>query len=142
MKIIHFDFQRRVRYFEVDKMGYVHNSNVFRYFENGREETMRHFGLSYFDIEKQGVMMPLVEQYCHYHIPAAYDDLITIRTTIKAMPTAKIRFDYEIFSIKNCNKVLNYEGFNILCFVDLVSRKPMRCPNFIKEFFEKILSNR
>lgn len=140
MKEVSFDFQRRVRYFEVDRMGYVHNSNVYRYFENGREEAMRHLGISYLDIENRGVMMPLIEQYCRYHTPAAYDDLVTIRTIVKEIPQVRARFDYQIFSLKEGKQVLHYEGYNILCFVDSVSRKPIRCPEWITEFYKKILS--
>lgn len=140
MEKITYGFQRRVRYYETDMMGYVHNSNVFRFFENGREETMRHFGLSYKDIENKGIMMPLVEQYAHYHIPAVYDELITIYTTISELSAAKIKFSYEIFGLQNEKKILHYDGYNVLCFVDSKTRKPMRFPQWIKDFFQKILS--
>lgn len=53
MKEYVFDFNHRVKYYETDKMGYVHNSNYFRFFEIGREEAMRNLGISYDEMEKE-----------------------------------------------------------------------------------------
>ncbi|MBQ7985500.1 MAG: acyl-CoA thioesterase [Bacteroidales bacterium] len=140
MKEYSFDYSYRIKYYETDKMGYVHNSNYFRLFETGREETMRHCGLSYDDIEKMGVMMPLIEQFARYHVPAHYDDNVIIRTTVKGMPTAKIHFEYEVFSVQNGKKVLHCNGWNKLCFVDEQTRKPQRCPKFLTDILEKVFS--
>jgi len=56
----------RVRYAEVDRMGYVYYGNYAQYYEIGRVEAMRAFGLSYAEMEEQGVMM---------HIEAASERL-------------------------------------------------------------------
>lgn len=141
MEKISFDFFHRVKYYETDQMGYVHNSNYFRFFEIGREETMRSLSITYKDVEEKGVMMPLIQQYAHYHTPALYDDVIIIRTTVKQVPTTRIHFDYEILRKAEGEKIsLLCEGWNELCFVDKQSRKPMRCPIWLQEIFEKILS--
>ncbi|MBR1769212.1 MAG: acyl-CoA thioesterase [Bacteroidales bacterium] len=140
MKEYSFDFNHRVKYYETDKMGYVHNSNYFRFFEIGREETMRNLGISYDSLEKNGVMMPLIEQYSRYHTPALYDDIITIRTFIKNIPTLKMHFDYTVVRKEGDKEVLLCNGWNELCFVDFNSRKPIRCPQWLKEKLEKVLS--
>lgn len=134
-----FDFFHRVKYYETDKMGYVHNSNYFRFFEIGREETMRSIGISYDEIEKHGIMMPLIEQYAHYHTPAFYDDYITIRTTLKSLPGAKIHFDYKVLKQTKDKEILLCEGWNELCFVDKDTRKPLRCPAWLEEKLKKVL---
>mgnify|MGYP004443943635 FL=1 len=139
-KILEHDHQHRITYYETDQMGYVHNSNYFRFFEIGREETMRYAGVCYGDMEKQGVMMPLITQYARYHTPALYDDIITIRTTIAQMPAAKIHFDYKVLRIdENGKETLLCEGWNELCFVDRQTRKPMRCPKWVEEKLQKVL---
>lgn len=140
MKTYSFEFPHRVKYYETDQMGYVHNSNYFRFFETGREETMRHLGLSYDAIEKLGVMMPLIEQYAHYHAPARYDDELIIHTTISKIPEAKIHFDYCVYSIQNGKKIVHCKGWNKLCFVNRNTRKPLRCPEFLTKIMEKVLS--
>ena len=46
----------RVRYPEVDAMGYLHHSRYFQYFEMGRVELLRSLGHAYADLERSGVL--------------------------------------------------------------------------------------
>ncbi|MFT7297072.1 MAG: acyl-CoA thioester hydrolase, partial [Flavobacteriales bacterium] len=85
----------RVRYAETDQMGFVYYGNYATYFEVARVEALRSLGLSYKEMEVQGVMLPVVDFSIKYHAPATYDDLILVKTTIKTMPTSKIHFTYE-----------------------------------------------
>ena len=48
-----------------------------------------------------GVMMPVLEQNTKYIKPAKYDDLLTIKTTVKEKAGTRIRFEYEVFNEKN-----------------------------------------
>lgn len=134
------DVKHRVQYYETDKMGYVHNSNYFRFFEIGRTEFMRTYGVEYSAMEKEGVMMPLIEQHARYHTPALYDELITIRTIVEKMPMSRIHFEYRILKTDaNGKEVLVCEGWNELCFIDEKTRKPLRCPLWVQEKLEKVL---
>ena len=92
----YFDYKFRVGYVDTDKMGIVHNSNYFRYFEIGRIELMRHLGVSYKTMEDNGIMMPLIEQYAKYLKPAYFDEELIIRTSLEQIPMVKIRFNYEV----------------------------------------------
>lgn len=133
-----FDYPVRVGYVDTDKMGFVHNSNYFVYFEIGRTEAMRNLGISYKEMENKGVMIPLVEQYAKYHKPAFYDDRLTIRTKIEQMPKAKIRFDYFILRESDDGKEeMLCSGYNILAFVDVLTKKPLKCPDFVSKMLEK-----
>ncbi len=137
-----FDFNRRVEYVETDKMGVLHNSIYFWCFEKGRTETLRHLGVSYKEMEDRGVMMPLVEQYCKYHSPSYYDDIITIRTVIEKLPLVRFCFKYIIFRKEEDGKeTLLAEGSNMLAFIDSESRRPMRCPQWISELLQEKLGN-
>ena len=51
----------RVRYPEVDAMGYLHHSRYLQYFEMGRVELLRTLGVSYADLERQGVFFVVVK---------------------------------------------------------------------------------
>lgn len=133
------DIQIRVEYVDTDKMGVAHNSNYFRYFERGRCETMRKIGISYKEIEDKGVMMPLVEQYAKYLRPAYYDDVLILRTTVSEMPTAKIRFDYQVLRLENQEEKLICQGYNVLAFIGVESRRPKACPLWIVEKLKKVL---
>jgi len=91
----------RVRYAETDQMGVVYHSNFFPYFESARTESIRELGFTYAYMEKMGVIMPVVDVHCRYIRPARYDDLLTIRTTLKEMPLQhKIEFHHDVFNEK------------------------------------------
>jgi len=94
--------QIRVRYAETDQMGVVYHSNYFPYFESARAESIRELGLTYADIERLGVIMPVVDVQCRYLRPARYDDLLMIQTTLKELPVHhKIEFHHEVFNEAN-----------------------------------------
>ena len=91
----------RVRYAETDQMGVVYHSNYFPYFESARAESIRDLGFTYADMERMGVIMPVVDVHCRYLRPAVYDDLLTIQTTMKELPVHhKIEFHHEVLNEK------------------------------------------
>ncbi|MEY3056568.1 MAG: hypothetical protein RLZZ431_124 [Bacteroidota bacterium] len=94
-----FNTQVRVRYAEADPMNVVYYGNYAQYFEVGRVESLRNLGISYKGIEDMGIMLPVVELNIKYLRPAKYDDLLTIKSQIKELPTEhKIIFDQEIYN--------------------------------------------
>ena len=93
--------QLRVRYAETDQMGVVYHSNYFPYFESARAESIRQLGFTYADMEKMGVIMPVIEVQCRYIRPALYDELLTIKVILKELPVHhKIEFHHEVFNEK------------------------------------------
>jgi acyl-CoA thioester hydrolase len=103
----------RVRYAETDQMNVVYHGNYAQYFEVGRVESIRRLGLSYKDVEASGVIMPVIEWTAKFIRPAHYDDLLTVRTTIKKWPVDyRIEFQQEVFNehgkLLTTGKVLLY----------------------------------
>ncbi|WP_315816319.1 thioesterase family protein [Paraflavitalea speifideaquila] len=89
----------RVRYAETDQMDVVYYGNYAQYFEVGRAESIRNLGFTYKDMEINGVMMPVVEMQCRYLRPAHYDDLLTVKTTLRELPTDhRIEFHHEVYN--------------------------------------------
>ncbi|MBN1252034.1 MAG: acyl-CoA thioesterase [Bacteroidales bacterium] len=126
----------RVRYGETDKMGYVYYGIFAEYYEVGRTELMREFGLTYKEIEKNGIMLPVVSMNIKYLKPAFYDDFLTIKTILEKVPSIKIEFKYEIYNQNN--ELLNL-GETTLVFVDEKTRKPRKAPeDFILDLKRKI----
>lgn len=122
----------RVRYAETDKMGYVYYGNYATYFEVGRVEALRSLELSYKEMEDSGVMLPVIDFKIKYVKPAFYDDLLTIKTYIKEIPQARIRFEYETFNEKN--ELLNVAE-TTLVFIDMKTNRPCSAPGL---FIEKL----
>jgi acyl-CoA thioester hydrolase len=77
------EIQLRVRSYEVDWQGIVHNSNYIRYFEVGRIEYLRHVGatVDMESIQGHGKVV-LVRHEIDYEVPAQFDDILTIRTRV------------------------------------------------------------
>ncbi|HXB05526.1 MAG TPA: thioesterase family protein [Puia sp.] len=89
----------RVRYAETDQMNIVYHGNYAQYFEVGRVEAIRHLGLSYKDLEATGIIMPVIEWTAKFVRPAHYDDLLTVRTTLKEWPVNhRIEFLQEVYN--------------------------------------------
>jgi acyl-CoA thioester hydrolase len=126
-----YDYTKRVRYGETDQMGYVYYGNYPQYYEIGRVEMMRSLGMSYRVMESEiGIMMPVMHLEVRYIRPARYDELLTIRTTLREMPEDTISFHMEIFNEQQ--KLVN-GGRVKLCFVDTKTGKRCTVPELLKE---------
>ena len=73
----------RVRYAETDQMGYCYYGNYAQYFEVGRVEALRTLGVSYKDMEIQGVLLPVTDYSIKYLKPAFYDENLKIKNDYK-----------------------------------------------------------
>lgn len=123
-----FETKVRVRYAETDQMGVVYHGNFAQYFEVARVEWLRSLGVSYSDMERGGVMLPVVNLNINYRKPAHYDEVLTIKTRVTEKPTAKIIFEYEVYNEKN---QLISDATSTLVFVNIATRKPMMCPEYL-----------
>lgn len=122
----------RVRYGETDQMGVVYHGNYALYFEESRTDALRKIDITYKSLEEEGVMMPVVSLSTEFKRPAKYDDLLTIRTTMRELPTAKIVLDYEVL---NEAGLLLATGSSTLVFVDMKTNRPTRCPDHLYQKF-------
>ncbi|WP_456458843.1 acyl-CoA thioesterase [Reichenbachiella sp.] len=129
--------QTRVRYSETDQMKYVYYGNYAMYYEIGRVETLRQLGFSYNEMEKSGVMMPVINMQTNYLRPGKYDELLTIKIKIPTFPKTRILFEYEIF---NENEELINTGETTLVFVNMESNRPCRVPEPLTKFLEPYFS--
>lgn len=120
----------RVRYGETDQMKVVYHGNYAQYFEIGRTEWLRSLGVTYKNMEKIGIILPVISLKCNFKKSAYYDDELTITTILKKRPGVKIEFDYEI---KNQKQELICTGNTILAFLNSKTMRPMRCPDYLLE---------
>ena len=111
-------------------MGVVYHGNYAQYLEIGRTELLRSTGVTYKYMENNGVMLPVISLSINFKKSALYDDEITIITTLKKTPAVKIEFDYKITNQKD---ELICTGNTVLAFINMQTKKPMRCPEYILE---------
>ncbi|MBN8877179.1 MAG: acyl-CoA thioesterase [Chitinophagaceae bacterium] len=121
----------RVRYAETDQMGVVYHSHYFQYFEVARAEAIRELGFTYADMERTGVIMPVIEVQCRYLRPALYDDLLTVKVILKELPLHhKIEFHQEVYNEK---AELLVTGRVVLYFMEAKTMKRTTMPEKLQE---------
>lgn len=127
--------QIRVRYGETDQMGYCYYGNYAQYFEVGRVEALRSIGISYKDLENQGVMLPVSEYSVKYFFPAYYDDNLKVITYVTEVKGARIYFDYEIM---NESEQLIAKAHTTLVFVSKSNMRPTSPPKTFLDLLSKL----
>ena len=126
--------QVRVRTWEVDWQGIVHNSYYLRYMEIGRLEYRRAYGydLSPDGTFNDGLKVFVVHNSVDYHSVATLDDLLDVYTRVSWIKNSSFCFEHVI--IKNMNKVVLSTGKGILVNVDFKTNKPITLPQkFVDE---------
>lgn len=126
----------RVRYKETDQMGIVHHSNYIVYYEAARVEALRAWGLPYDEMEKSGIISPILEVGCKYHLPAYFDELLTVRVILEEVPTVRLKVRYEIYN--EAGALIN-TGHTWLGFLKADTRRPCRAPQYLVERFTELL---
>ncbi len=111
-------------------MGVVYYAEYLHFFERARSEYIRHFGMSYSEIEKKGILLPVREVECRYRSPARYDELILIRIGIGEWGRASLVFAYEIWN-EDKSRLLA-EGMTRHAFINDVG-KPVPIPDWFKK---------
>lgn len=134
--IIH-ETQIRIEYVQVDTMGFVYHSHYVEFFDTARTELIRSLGITNRELEEEGFMLPVMEVKVKYFMPAHYDDVITVRTTLKNMPSARIAFYYEVTRGED----LLTTGEVHLGFMNSVTKKASRPPkrllDIVKPYFNR-----
>lgn len=124
-----YDSKMRVAYYDTDKMGVVWHGNYLKYFENAREEMFRSLGLSYEDLEKSGIIMPVANASLRYVRPLRYGDEFVVRVSVEEAPLVRMVFKYRILSL---DSELMAEGSTTLVFVDVLSGRPVKAPTALR----------
>jgi len=120
----------RVRYNECDPMGVAHHTAYPVWFEMGRTEVLRQSAskVTYRDLEAQGVMLAVVSLEVKYKLPARYDDLLELRTTVTNVGHVKIEHEYQLLR----EGVLLATGRTTLACLDRNGR-PQPVPEILRE---------
>lgn len=125
----------RVRYADTDMMQFVYNGKYLEYFEVGRTELLRHYGLAYSELEKLGYQLPLLEANLKYIKPAVYDDELEIEAIVEKIHTPKLFIKYNVCR-KSDNELL-VEGFTEHIFIKTETKKAVRPPKIYLDALAK-----
>jgi acyl-CoA thioester hydrolase len=126
----------RSRYGETDKMGYVYYARYLEYFEVARTEMIRNLGFPYAEMEKKGIMLPVVDAELAYKAPVFYDEEIHVDVMVFEKPLVKLETFYKVYT--NRNETPHVLGRVTLCFTNAETRKPVKAP---EEFLLRMEKN-
>ncbi|MBQ8438546.1 MAG: acyl-CoA thioesterase [Alistipes sp.] len=137
MALISYSTQVRVRYKDTDQMGIMHHSNYVVLYEQARTEWLRDMGLTYAEIERRGIMSPIIEVHSRYHYPAFYDEVLTVKVSMEEMPAARLVIASEVFN--EAGKLIN-TGSVTLGFMHASTRRPCRAPEWFIAALEEYIA--
>lgn len=112
-----------VCYAETDCMGVVHHAVYPVWFEIARTDYIKSVGMSYSDMEKNGVMLPVTGISCRYHLPAKYDDTLVVKAAVSRFTPARVEFYYTV--TRKGEQQLLCEGTSSHGFVDAQTFRPL-----------------
>ncbi len=132
--MISHEIELRIRYGETDQMGFCYYGNYAQFLEVARVETLRKFGISYKELEEQGVLLPVRNFSIKYIAPAKYDDVIQIQTVVSEIKNSQIIFTYSIHLREKLIATADTE----LVFVSAINYKPIRMPKSFEFLKQKV----
>ena len=119
----------RVIYGDTDQMGVVYYANYLRFFEGARGHFIRNLGLSYGEIERRGILLPVLEASVQYLKSARYDDVLVVHLS-HTRTRVKIRFDYKVH--RQADDAVLALGHTVHVCVG-PELKPTRAPDWLLE---------
>lgn len=132
------EFKRRVRYYETDRMGVVHHSNYLRLIEDARLEWVRDNIMEYREMEKMGIIIPCVSAAGNFKSFLWYDDEFAIKVKLVQYTGVRMKFNYEIYN--TATGELCYTGDSVHCFSADGDYHPIGIKRKFPELHEKFLS--
>lgn len=118
----------RVRYAESDQMGVVYHANYLVWCDIGRTDFIRHFGETYADLERRGVMLAVAEANVRYHAATRYDDRVRVETRLADVRSRAVTFDYLIANVDTGERLATAR--TVLVSLDASGRPASLPPEF------------
>jgi len=100
-----FRYFLRVPYANVDQMGFVYYANYLVYFEMARTALLRAAGMPYSELEKRGVMLPVLAAHCDYRKAARYEDILCVATRCTELKGVRLRIEYRVLRMPQADRV-------------------------------------
>lgn len=126
-------YKFRVIYPDTDKMGTMHHANYAKYYETARWELFRSIGISYNSLEELGIMCPVINMNFKFIKTTRYDELLTVKTRLKAMKGVRMWFTYHLYNEQD--QLINQAETEI-AFVGKNNWKPCSAPDFLLDAIE------
>ena len=127
-------YERKINYYETDKMGIVHHSNYIRFMEEGRCAWLESVDMPFDKIEENGVTIPTLGVSCDYKHHITYGDTILIEMYTTEYNGVRMKIEYVIKN-KETGEVVS-TGETKHCFTNK-SLRPVNLKKYAPEFSDK-----
>lgn len=109
-------YEHKVQYYETDQMNIVNSANYVRWMEEARVDFFTQAGYPYYELEKTGLISPVVSMSCKYIESACFPDIVQIRTKLTYYNGIKMNFTYKMFRKKTGELLI--QGNSSHCFLN------------------------
>ena len=130
-------YERKINYYETDKMGIVHHSNYIRYMEEARCFMLEKNNLPFSDLEKNGITIPVLRVSCNYKHHVSFDDTILMKLFVKSYTGTRFIIGYEAVDKKTQKQVITAESEHCFTNIDL---RPVNLKKYAPEYSKQIES--
>lgn len=86
----------KVRHSETGLYSIAQHFSYAVWLEMAQQDYLATFGITYAEMEQQGLFFPQIDSHIRYKKPAFYEDVLTIRIWIRKLSMAKAVFSFEI----------------------------------------------
>ncbi len=130
-------FERKINYYETDRMGVVHHSNYIRYLEEARCYFLENIGIPFEVLEENGITIPVLGVNCNYKYHVTFGDTLQIRVFIKEYTGVRMTVGYDVKEKETGKVVIVAETKH--CFTER-SLKPINLKKYAPKFSDKFIS--
>lgn len=130
-------FERKINYYETDRMGIVHHSNYIRFLEEARCAFLENIDMPYSLLENLGILIPVLGVQCDFKHHVTFNDTILINVSIKSFNGVRLVMQYSVTEKNSGNLVLTGETKH--CFTDS-NLKPINLRKHFENVYEKFYS--
>ncbi|MBP3707010.1 MAG: acyl-CoA thioesterase [Clostridia bacterium] len=129
-----FIFERKINYYETDRMGVVHHSNYIRFMEEARCSWLESIQMPFALLEENNVTIPVLGVNCSYKYHVTFEDTIKIKLWVKEYSGVRMTIGYDITDKKTGKTILVGETKH--CFTDK-NLKPINLKKYNSDFSNK-----
>ena len=132
-----FIYERKINYYETDRMGVVHHSNYIRFLEEARCAHLESIGMPYSKLEEQGLMIPVLNVNCNYKYHVTFNDTLVITLAITEFTGVKMVVNYTLTNKETGDLIMTAETKHAMTDTNL---KPVNTKKHFPYVFEKFSS--
>lgn len=127
-------YERKINYYETDKMGVVHHSNYIRFLEEARCFLLDNNNMPFVSFEEKNVTIPVLGVNCTYKTHVTFGDTLLIKVFVKEYSGVRLTIGYDVRNKSTGDVVIIAETKHCFTNKDL---KPINLKKAIPAFSQK-----